>query len=56
VIRAGTLVEVLAGRVRGQQGTVRALWREPGCGCLSLVVRLQSGREWAGKLSEVRPA
>lgn len=37
-------------------GTVAAVYRERGCGCRSVVVRLDNGREWAGKASEVRPA
>ena len=52
----GTRVTILAGRLRGQQGTVSAEWRERGCGCKSVVVKLDSGREWAGKATEVQPA
>ena len=50
----GKRAEILVGRVRGQAGTIAGAWRERGCGCLSVVVRLDSGREWAGKLAEVR--
>jgi hypothetical protein len=48
----GRRVRVLVGRVAGQEGTVRATYRDGGCGCLQLVVRLEGGREWAGKRSE----
>ncbi len=41
--------------VDGRLGTVVALYRDHGCGCLSVIVRLESGREWAGKASEVEP-
>jgi hypothetical protein len=40
----------------GREGTVVAEYREAGCRCRSVIVRLDSGREWAGKRSEVRPA
>lgn len=40
----------------GRTGTVVATYRERGCGCRSVIVRLPSGREWVGKASEVRPA
>ena len=40
----------------GRTGTVSGLFRERGCGCRSVIVRLDSGREWAGKEAEVRPA
>jgi hypothetical protein len=49
----GARVQVTVGRVRGQLGVVVAEYRERGCGCVHLVVRLDSGREWAGKASEV---
>ena len=52
----GRRVEILVGRVRGQAGTVEAEWRERGCGCRSVIVRLDSGREWTGKASEVKAA
>lgn len=38
----------------GREGVVAGVYREAGCGCLSVIVRLPSGREWAGKASEVR--
>jgi hypothetical protein len=44
---------VRAGRVAGQVGEIVAEWRERGCGCRSVIVRLDSGREWAGKLTEI---
>lgn len=50
----GTRVEILAGRLAGKVGTVASEWRERGCGCRSVVVKLDSGKEWAGKASEVR--
>ena len=50
----GKRVAIIVGRVRGQAGVVVGSWRERGCGCLSVVVKLDSGREWAGKASEVR--
>lgn len=50
----GQRVQVLVGRVRGRAGTVAGAWRDGGCGCLNIVVKLDSGREWAGKASEVR--
>ena len=52
----GTRVVVLAGRLAGQAGLVVAEWRERGCGCKSVIVRLDDGREWAGKATEVRAA
>jgi hypothetical protein len=55
-IVTGTRVVILTGRLRGQFGIVAAEWRERGCGCRSVIVRLDSGREWAGKASEVRAA
>lgn len=38
----------------GRQGTVTGVYREAGCGCRSVIVRVDGGREWAGKESEVR--
>lgn len=40
----------------GRLGTVAAEFREAGCRCRSVIVRLDSGREWVGKRSEVRLA
>lgn len=40
----------------GRSGTIVAEFKEPGCGCKSVIVRLESGKEWAGKRSEVRIA
>ena len=40
----------------GRTGTLAAEYRDTGCGCRTVIVRLDSGREWAGKRSEVRPA
>lgn len=40
----------------GREGTVMGLYREAGCACRSVVVRLDSGREWAGKVAEVKRA
>lgn len=40
----------------GRPGTVVAEYREQGCRCRSVIVRLDSGREWVGKRIEVRPA
>lgn len=52
----GQRVVILVGRLRGKEGTVAAEYREGGCGCQSVIVKLDTGREWAGKASEVRPA
>ena len=38
----------------GREGTVLGVYREAGCRCPAVVVRLDNGREWAGKASEVR--
>lgn len=54
MIEVGARVEVLAGRLRGKNGTVVAEWQERGCGCRSVIVRLDSGHEWAGKPEELR--
>jgi hypothetical protein len=51
-VTAGTRVVLEDGR----HGTVVATLREPGCGCATLIVRLDSGREWAGHPREVRRA
>jgi hypothetical protein len=40
----------------GREGIVTADFRDHGCGCRTVIVRLDSGREWVGKRSEVRPA
>lgn len=40
----------------GRVGTVTGIYREAGCRCLSVIVRFDNGREWAGKRSEVRRA
>lgn len=40
----------------GRQGTVAAEFREAGCRCRSVIVRLDDGHDWLGKRSEVRPA
>jgi ribosomal protein L24 len=55
-VTVGQRVYILAGRLAGAEGTVTATYRERGCGCRSVIVRLASGREWAGKVSEVRAA
>jgi hypothetical protein len=52
----GQRVIINVGRVRGQAGVIMGAWRERGCGCQSVAVKLDSGREWAGKTSEVRAA
>lgn len=52
----GSRVRVLAGKRQGVTGTVAALYREAGCRCRSVIVRLDDGREWAGKVSEVGSA
>lgn len=52
-LERGQRVRVAIARGQAQEGTVQATYRERGCGCHSVVVRLDSGREWAGKLSEV---
>jgi ribosomal protein L24 len=55
-VSKGDRVVVLAGERAGVAGVVVATYRDRGCGCRSVIVRLDSGREWAGKASEVRPA
>lgn len=41
----------------GREGTVTAEYRERGgCGCRTVIVRLDTGREWVGKRSEVKAA
>lgn len=52
----GQRVIIAAGDRAGTAGTVAAVFRERGCGCRSVIVRLDGGREWVGKVSEVRPA
>ncbi len=52
-VTVGSRVRVLAGKRQGVTGTVAALYREAGCRCRSVIVRLDDGREWAGKVSEV---
>lgn len=38
----------------GQTGTVVAEWKDHGCGCRTVVVKLDSGHEWAGKRSSLK--
>lgn len=48
----------LGARVRtvdGQLGVVAASFIDRGCGCRSVIVKLDNGREWLGKQSEVTP-
>ena len=40
----------------GREGNIVAEYRDTGCGCRTVIVRLDNGREWAGKRSEVRRA
>lgn len=51
---AGDRVVIKVGRRAGEAGTVTGVYREKGCGCSSVVVRLDARGEWAGKASEVR--
>lgn len=55
-MRKGQRVVIVAGRLTGALGTVTGVFRERGCGCRSVIVRLDSRGEWAGKETEVRPA
>jgi hypothetical protein len=55
-VSVGQRVRVTAGARAGVEGTIAAVYRERGCGCLSVIVKLDTGREWAGKATEVEVA